>query len=167
MVRCCERGTGAPFGYHPKMWRYADLLNYLLSFACNFMNIRRISPHVLLVLLSVLVYDALGQAWIQTSAPESNWLSLACSADGSRLVAATCCPPAPTAEGLLYISTNAGTSWRICNSPPTNYTAVAMSADGMRLMASTFQGILFASSNGGDDWTTIVSPGSDLYCIAC
>ena len=35
MVRSCERGTGAPFGYHPKLGRYADLLNYLLDFAVD------------------------------------------------------------------------------------------------------------------------------------
>ena len=131
------------------------------------MNIRRIGHHLAIILLCVQGYDALGQSWIQTSAPETGWNSLACSADGSRIVAASCCSADTGYRGFLYISTNAGTSWTICNSPPTNYTGVAMSADGVTLMASTFQGILFSSRNGGNDWTTIVSPGSGLYNIAC
>jgi photosystem II stability/assembly factor-like uncharacterized protein len=131
------------------------------------MNIRRIGHHLALLLLTVPGCYTFGQTWIQTSAPETGWNSLACSADGRRIVAASCCSADIDYQGFLYISTNAGTSWTICNSPSTNYTSVAMSADGMTLIASTFQGILFASRNGGDDWTTIVSPGSGLYNIAC
>jgi len=81
---------------------------------------------------------------MMTSAPATNWTSIATSADGTRLVAA--------AGGLsggyvgpIYFSTNSGSTWTITDAPFINWTSVASSADGSRLVAaSAYSGIYVA-----------------------
>lgn len=100
------------------------------------------------------------RGWIRTSAPLTNWTSVACSADGSKIVAASCC------YGLIYVSTNSGVTWNVSRAPLTNYSSVAMSADGTRIIANTPPGVVFVSTNGGTDWTTSVSPAGQ-YQLRC
>lgn len=91
--------------------------------------------------------SAVAQTWTQTGAPETNWVSVASSADGSRLIAATCC------YGLVYLSTNSGATWMAANMPYTNYSEVASSAEGRKLIAINMTGSFFVSTNYGESWT--------------
>lgn len=98
------------------------------------------------------------QTWTQTSAPNTNWVSIASSADGQKLVAAV-------QNGGLYISTNSGTTWSQTSAPSTNWQSVASSADGIKLVAVEQEvvysesdppvvvGGIYTSTDSGVTWT--------------
>jgi hypothetical protein len=88
---------------------------------------------------------ASAQTWTLTSAPITNWSSVASSADGSKLVAAV-------DGGLVYTSTNSGSTWAATAAPATNWTRVTSSADGTKLVAMS-PSALYASSDSGINWT--------------
>lgn len=96
---------------------------------------------------------ALPQNWTLTSAPITNWSAIAMSVDGSRLVAAV-------QNGLIYVSTNAGSNWTGTSAPVTNWSFVASSADGSRLAALANDGgpagggfcWIFTSGDSGATW---------------
>jgi hypothetical protein len=59
----------------------------------------------------------------------TNWTSIACSADGIRLVAVA-------GSGEIYTSLDSGTDWSpVNNAPKANWSGVASSADGTKLVA--------------------------------
>jgi hypothetical protein len=94
---------------------------------------------VLFVMLTVSYGFA--QTWGQTEAP-ADMSSIACSADGSKLVAAGC--------SSVYISTNSGINWvQTTSASPMFY--VASSADGTKLAA--IGSVLCTSSDSGKTWT--------------
>lgn len=79
--------------------------------------------------------SAVAQTWAQTSAPNDAWVSVASSADGSKLVAAATIGNG-FGTGRIYTSTNSGMTWAVqSNAPATNWTCVASSADGTKLVA--------------------------------
>ncbi len=86
-----------------------------------------------------LVHPASAQNWQSTGAPNNPWLSPACSADGTKLVAKV--------GNYLLSSTNAGVTWFTTGAPSNSWTCVAMSADGTRLVASA--AVLFSPTRGG------------------
>ena len=63
----------------------------------------------------------------QTSGPADYWASIACSADGTKLVAAS---------SVISTSTNSGVTWTAQNSGVLPWTSVASSADGNKLVAT-------------------------------
>jgi hypothetical protein len=73
---------------------------------------------------------------VETPAPIANWWSLACSFDGSHIVAASFGNP-------LYISTDFGKTWNPSSSPVTNWDAVFSSADGTLLAGAALQGAIY------------------------
>jgi hypothetical protein len=81
-----------------------------------------------------------------TSAGSKNWISVASSADGSKLVAAIY-------GGGIYTSANAGSTWQLISAPTANWYAVASSADGVKLAAAVNGGGIYFSSNSGATWT--------------
>ena len=83
------------------------------------------------------------QEWTATSAPVTNWSSVASSADGSKLVAAV-------NGGLIYTSTNSGSTWVATSAPANSWGCVASSADGTRLFAVGLG--LYASADSGSTW---------------
>jgi photosystem II stability/assembly factor-like uncharacterized protein len=102
-----------------------------------------------------------GSSWILTSsnAPCTNALSLASSADGSKLVAAAGSRPFGgfPQQDLIYRSTNSGTSWQALNAPASDWQAIASSADGRRLVAALTNlngGAIYTSDDGGATWTS-------------
>jgi len=83
--------------------------------------------------------------WVQTSAPNEPWTSIASSADGNKLAAVAL-------DGGIYTSTNSGQTWiQETNAPITNWVAVASSCDGNKLVALVGGGGSFP--NGGI-WTS-------------
>jgi hypothetical protein len=109
----------------------------------------------------LFVSSACAQTWTQTSAPITNWTSVASSADGMKLVAAAGGSSGKNISGFIYTSTNAGGIWtEQTNAPGMNWQSVASSADGVRLLAiagsksssyASGSGI-FTSDDGGVTW---------------
>jgi hypothetical protein len=116
------------------------------------MKIRTINALVLLGLVaqSVIPDPALAQNWTQTGAPSQPWLSVATSADGSKLAAAVGVIPA---TGFIYTSTNSGGSWTQTSAPSESWQQIASSADGTKLVAVGYLiGLIYTSTNGGVTW---------------
>lgn len=109
-------------------------------------------------LLSCSACQLLAQTWVQTSAPETNWTSVASSADGSNLVAAV-------SNGLIYLSTDGGGSWQPTSAPVGNWLAVCSSADG-RTLAASANGVAYVSRNSGLTWEASGAGLSRLECSA-
>lgn len=114
-------------------------------------------------------------SWVLRSiGPETNWVAVACSADGKNLVAgaspALLFVPSP---GEIFTSQDYGTSWRATESPGTGWRAVASSADGTQLAAistrPTFpatSGTIFISTNSGANWSNTLGPTLNWQQIA-
>jgi hypothetical protein len=88
-----------------------------------------------------------GGTWHPTMTDQARrWSSIACSANGQRLVASVY-------EGGLYTSQDAGVTWQ---SHLTNevhrWWRVASSADGQLLVVKGCDGEIFISTNGGESW---------------
>ena len=87
---------------------------------------------------------ALTTSWTART-PTGSWTSVASSADGARLAAAS-------ASGELYTSSDSGVSWtpRLTGQP---FSGVASSSDGQTLAAVTNGGAIYLSKDGGGSWT--------------
>ena len=110
-----------------------------------------------------------GSTWTQASAPAPNgdWISIASSADGSRLAVVA-------RAGLIYASTNAGATWAVTGAPASAWNSVASSADGTRLVAAagynidhwTNSGPIYVSTNSGATWTMTSAPIAQWTWVA-
>jgi len=103
--------------------------------------------------LLAIISPSRAQDWTLTSAPNGIgcvWTSVASSADGARLVAAS-----PTL-GLMETSTDSGATWSACGAPSNAWYTVASSADGTRLAAVTFNGSVYTSPDSGGTWTDVL-----------
>lgn len=103
--------------------------------------------------------QACAASWGQTSAPTNNWTCIACSADGSKLIAGS--------EGAIYLSTNWGLTWASTAVPLTNWISVASSADGTKLFAAVNGGDIYASSDSGGTWMQMSAPVTNWTSVAC
>jgi hypothetical protein len=96
-----------------------------------------------------------GNTWTQTAAPWTNWSCLACSADGSRLVAAV-------NGGLIYTSPDFGTTWAAGDAPSANWVSVASSADGNKLVAAASGGPIYTSQSPATPRLRIAAAGGNV-----
>jgi hypothetical protein len=113
-----------------------------------------------------------GLNWSTTNnAPQNRyWTSIACSADGIKMVASAW--KGPYQAATLFTSTDSGTTWSSDNDAPTNdWNSVAASADGTRLLAVSGDwyafDLIYVSTNSGRNWTAADAPGSDWVAAAC
>lgn len=97
---------------------------------------------------------AVAQTWSGTSAPtDVNWVSVASSADGTKLVAAGGYP-----TWSVYVSTNAGGSWTE-TTRNIGFGGIACSADGTRVVGvQNNDGYIFTSTNSGATFTQTSAP---------
>lgn len=104
---------------------------------------------------------ASAQAWTQTTAPSTNWMAVASSADGSVLAAAARGPSSPYL-GPIFVSTNGGSNWTQTSAPLNYWSSIASSADGTKLVASatstSYAGPIYTSTNAGISWTKSGAP---------
>lgn len=135
-----------------------------------------------------------GLTWTRTSAPQDLWWwSVACSEDGSKMVATTTITATNIMEsrtnpdgttsfafsqsitggGSIYVSTNAGASWEMTSAPNRHWVSLAASADGSTLVAAAKSvlpaapsGLICVSRDGGVTWTTTNAPGANWNCVA-
>jgi photosystem II stability/assembly factor-like uncharacterized protein len=108
---------------------------------------------------AILISTNSGLNWTQSSAPETFWTAVACSADGTTLVAASEGNPAGT-SGPIYTSTNTGATWTPSGDQFEELSAIACSADGRILVAanaSLGDGRIFISKGGGP-WAITSAP---------
>ena len=114
-----------------------------------------ILPGLFVAVLGLFRCD--GQEWKLTSAPQAEWSSVACSADGRTLLAAEWI-------GLIHVSTNAGATWELAGAPNTTWGAVACSADGTRMVAARTKGpAIYLSTNTGCTWVPAAAPGQSSW----
>jgi len=109
---------------------------------------------------TLLASSYTAKTWEQTSAPITNWTSIACSADGGRLVAVV-------EGGGIYTSPDSGGAWAFTGAPITNWWAVASSADGTRLFAAANGGVIYCSSDSGVTWSPTSAAVTNWTAVAC
>ncbi len=85
-----------------------------------------------------------GANWLRAKVPESGW-SLACSADGRRVVA-----------GGRFVSADSGLTWNTTAAPADCCGKVSCSADGNVFAGTTASGILF-SEDDGETWKDLAA----------
>ncbi len=131
--------------------------------------IRGVKILFLASLSGLAAVHAVCQTWVQTGAPSNSWVSIVCSADGSKLIA-----PVTTRldemtitgsflPGPIYISTNSGTSWMQTGNLTNVWNNVACSADGTRMaVVAGFDGI-YVSTNSGGAWFLTTLPAHFQY----
>jgi hypothetical protein len=115
-------------------------------------------------------HPVFAQQWAITTAPLADWNGVACSADGSNLVA-VCFAYIFGLDGI-YVSTNRGADWVKTSAPSdrTNlWSAVASSADGVKLAAVSEggSGAIYTSTNSGLSWEQTSAPNASYSCVAC
>ena len=113
---------------------------------------------LLLTLAWPLASSAFAQTWMPTGAPATNWLSIAASADGNKLVAAAFGGfffqgiSGSFLSGPICTSTNSGLTWQETTAPSQVWHAVTSSADGSKLAAVVQYGGIYTSTNSGESW---------------
>jgi hypothetical protein len=82
-----------------------------------------------------------GSTWTKQQGPDLQWISVASSADGSKLVAAVF-------DGQVYTSVDSGVSWtaRAVSGSTQLWVSVASSADGSTLVAAPETSQLYIST---------------------
>jgi hypothetical protein len=114
-----------------------------------------------------------GASWSPAAVPQVPWLSVASSADGTRLFAAAGWTTSTDSDGFLYASTNSGATWAPSGAPRAYWCSVACSADGTRLAgvaiiaANSTQRIVYTSTDLGTTWTATDSPAGYWRAVAC
>jgi hypothetical protein len=91
-----------------------------------------------------------GVTWSQ-SGSSGNWSGVACSADGTKIVAVD------HNDNLISVSTNSGSTWTSLTGTGILWTSVASSADGTKLVAVAASGQIYTSTNSGSIWTLQLS----------
>jgi hypothetical protein len=124
-----------------------------------------------------LAHAGMAQFLEPIGGPVTNWGALGCSADGTRLVAASFGNGNIFQNGgLIYVSTNAGVDWTPTSAPATNWGCVACSADGTKLIAGAgcwfFEGRtlinpgpLYISADAGGTWTKTSAPIASWHTV--
>jgi alpha-tubulin suppressor-like RCC1 family protein len=96
-----------------------------------------------------------GTTWILSQAPNQNWNSIACSADGIHFLATAATgnyPYGTYSSPGIYISNDGGETWTATVAPATNWSRVACSADGIKSVACVDGGQIYIMN------TTPLSP---------
>lgn len=104
--------------------------------------------------------------WVRTSAPQQLWSGVACSADGSKIIAGSRFSSQYN-PGAIYVSADSGRTWQLTSAPIQYWDGVAASADGTRLLAfgsasdvANSPESIYLSTNSGATWTPTSAPGT-------
>jgi hypothetical protein len=128
----------------------------------RYLSRKKYAPRLGLVALLTCAEHIGAQVWSPTSAPSDYWLAVACSADGTRLFAAS--EPYVGGTGLIYISTNSGANWQPTSAPAQAWSSIRCSADGTKLIATT--GGVYVSQDSGDTWRLATDSGVGGEAVA-
>ena len=120
-------------------WSVTNFHNWAFRAACS----ARGQNVILGAFSGLYVSKNAGATWQLTQlATNQWWTSVACSAEGDRLVVARSRTSWGATSNLVYASTDAGQTWTVNDAPNTNWSSVASSADGRKLVATV----------GGSQW---------------
>jgi hypothetical protein len=104
----------------------------------------------------VILSSDSGATWTDTQLPNLSWTSVACSSDGTKLVAA---PFSGGGGHPVFVSTNSGRDWFPQSAPGAYLSSIALSGDGSTLWADDYNfphfpssSALFVSTNWGANW---------------
>jgi hypothetical protein len=100
-----------------------------------------------------------GATWYQTAAPNLSWYAVACSADGSKVVATA------YNTNVIYTSPDSGANFTPHLVPLNSWFAVSSSADGTHLVSSLQFGGVFTSADSGVTWVSNNVPGANCYAV--
>jgi hypothetical protein len=116
--------------------------------------------------------------WLALDSPfYSPWKSVACSADGSRLIAGSVtwgtttidpdgnAMPPVLVHGSVWTSADSGATWQFQNVPLGEWYCVSSSADGSRLVAMG-GGLAYTSEDSGTNWTKVSVPVQTWTALA-
>jgi hypothetical protein len=94
-----------------------------------------------------------GANWTRaTNAPNANWIDIASSADGKKLLAVA-------NGGNVYSSTDWGNTWTTNNLPlNSSWYACASSANGTKLVVVSQKAGIYSSTDSGAHWTSNNAP---------
>jgi len=108
-----------------------------------------------------------GVTWAASTYTGSSGVSIACSADGSKVfTSGVACSGNGTylgevSGGKVAYSINSGGSFNTVTGGPSGVTCVAVSSDCTKMVAGVSGGLLWASSNQGATWTALTT--TNLY----
>ena len=98
--------------------------------------------------------------WTLTTAPYNYWVSVASSADGNTLAAAS-------NLGLIYVSTDSGATWTAATNAPSGYwMCITVSGDGSHMAAAIDGGSIYTSQDSGATWICTGAPDNFWWSIA-
>jgi photosystem II stability/assembly factor-like uncharacterized protein len=113
-----------------------------------------------------------GATWSANNNAPQNWYwdSIACSADGTHMVAGALAGPYQAAT--LFTSSDTGKTWSSGNDAPIeDWRSVACSADGTRMIAGAGDWYdyepIYLSTNSGANWTEMDAPPYYWVTMAC
>ena len=137
--------VGAPFGTRARVhWPAIARLNCTNRWIDNHRPPFSMSaPFLPTLMLGVGVF----LAGADVSLAQEGVPIVACSADGSRIVAVWY-------PGGISISTNLGATWNPTAAPSADWFSVACSADGTKIIAGIYGGGIYTSPDGGASWTS-------------
>lgn len=136
------------------------------------MTKRRLLPALLAFgIVFIATESARAQFWEVTSAPNTNWISVASSYNGEKVVAVAGGGGPKKGSGPIYTSANSGATWAVTSAPITNWTAVASSADADKLVAVAggypdSSGPIYTSTNSGATWSATSAPITNWTAVA-
>jgi hypothetical protein len=122
--------------------------------------------------ISAIFYSTnLGNTWVQAKLPTNvNWSAVACTTDGSKLMAANLptvvSGPPFILPGAVYLSRDHGATWVSNNLPDSPWLGVALAADGSKAVAMSQLGPVYTSSDLGTNWTLSNVPAQPCWAIA-
>jgi hypothetical protein len=119
---------------------------------------------------SIFISTNSGATWAEATGAPTNglWETVACSADGGKIIAAGGGGVPADFLFSIYTSSDMGATWMSNNVPMANWQSVASSADGTRLAAADFADrVIYTSTNSGAVWTQATNaPKEFWYSIA-
>src|SRR4051812_45527772 len=124
---------------------------------------------LLIITLAISFRQAKAQNWMQTTAPSVQWKGLACSRDGTKVVAITGGQNAGLfGPDLIYLSSDSGASWAVSSAPSAAWNGVASSLDGSRIIAVAGAPArwIYTSTNSGATWVSNNVPRENWATVA-
>jgi hypothetical protein len=97
-----------------------------------------------------------GTTWISNEVPAGFWLSVASSADGTKLAAVNGVI-SPSYARQIYVSNDSGFNWRVTGAPGFAWSSISSSADGAKLIVTATHtyytsGAIYTSADSGTNW---------------
>ena len=129
----------------------------------------------IICILAALLIPGLcsAQPWSQRSLPDAPLTTIACSADGIKLITAGhSYNDWSLNSSPIFTSSDAGVTWTQTAAPIGAWSSVASSADGTRLVAASgdaradLAGLIYSSQDSGVTWTPTSAPTKPWTSIA-